>query len=159
MLKGKQSRTDDYRPDSLVSTISAQLEDYRNSGYDRGHLCNAGDMKLNHTSITESFLLSNISPQDRDFNAGIWNTLEEQVEYSDKDIVKENQADEFAIKWTLTKEEEAEILDATPLNEQKIRVFAKKFNTHPAIIMGRLQHDKLIPYYFGREFFEPIIFE
>jgi HTH-type transcriptional regulator/antitoxin HigA len=83
----------------------------------------------------------------------------EQVEYSDKDTAKENQADEFAIKWTLTKEEEAEILDATPLNEQKIRRFAKKYNTHPAIIMGRLQHDKLIPYSFGREFFEPVIFE
>jgi len=59
----------------------------------------------------------------------------------------------------LTKEEEAEILDAAPLNKQKIKDFAKQFNTHPAIIMGRLQHDELIPYSFGREFFEPVIFE
>jgi endonuclease G len=79
LIRGKQSRTDDYRPDTLVSTISAQLEDYRGSGYDRGHLCPAGDMKLNLTSMTETFYLSNCSPQDRDFNAGIWNDLEERV--------------------------------------------------------------------------------
>jgi endonuclease G, mitochondrial len=79
LIQGKQSRTDDYRPDSLISTISAQLEDYRGSGYDRGHLCPAGDMKLNLKAMSESFLLSNMSPQDRDFNAGIWNDLEEQV--------------------------------------------------------------------------------
>jgi endonuclease G, mitochondrial len=79
MLKGKQARTDDYRPDSTITTVSAQLEDYRGSGYDRGHLCPAGDMKLNYTSMTESFYLSNCSPQDRDFNAGIWNDLENKV--------------------------------------------------------------------------------
>jgi endonuclease G len=79
MLKGKQPRTDDYRPDSTITTISAQLEDYRSSGYDRGHLCPAGDMKLNKTAMSESFYLSNCSPQDRDFNAGIWNDLENLV--------------------------------------------------------------------------------
>ncbi len=82
----------------------------------------------------------------------------EQVEYSYKDIIKESQADEFAVNWTLTKEEE-EILNDTPLNERKIRVFAVKFITHPAIIIGRLQHNNLIPYSFGTEFLEPVIFE
>jgi endonuclease G, mitochondrial len=79
MLKGRQPRSDDYRPDFQISTISAQLEDYQGSGYDRGHLCPAGDMKLNPTSMSESFYLSNMSPQDKDFNAGIWNTLEDRV--------------------------------------------------------------------------------
>ena len=83
----------------------------------------------------------------------------EKVEYSDKDIIKENQADEFAIKWTLTEEEEAEIMDATPLNEKKIKAFAKKFNTHPAIIIGRLQHNGVIPFSLGREYIEPVILE
>jgi endonuclease G, mitochondrial len=36
-------------------------------------------MKINLKAMSESFLLSNMSPQDRDFNAGIWNDLEEQV--------------------------------------------------------------------------------
>lgn len=79
MLKGKQPRTDDYRPDSTITTVSAQLDDYRGSGYDRGHLCPAGDMKLNLKAMSESFYLSNCSPQDRDFNAGIWNDLENKV--------------------------------------------------------------------------------
>ena len=79
LIRGKQSRTDDYREDFMISTISAQLEDYRGSGYDRGHLCPAGDMKLNRTSMSESFYLSNMSPQEKYFNAGIWNTLEDQV--------------------------------------------------------------------------------
>jgi addiction module HigA family antidote len=83
----------------------------------------------------------------------------EKVEYSDKDKVKEKQADEFAIKWTLTEEEEVEILKAIPLDEQKIRFFANQFNTHPAIIIGRLQHNKLIHYSLGREYIEPVIFE
>jgi endonuclease G, mitochondrial len=79
MVRGMQKRTDDYRPDEKVTTISAQLEDYRGSGYDRGHLCPAGDMKQNLTAMSESFYLSNMSPQDKDFNAGIWNDLENKV--------------------------------------------------------------------------------
>jgi endonuclease G len=79
MVKGRQPRTDDYRPDEKVSSVSAQLEDYRHSGYDRGHLCPAGDMKLNLTSMSESFYMSNMSPQVKEFNDGIWNTLEERV--------------------------------------------------------------------------------
>lgn len=54
----------------------------------------------------------------------------EKVEFSDKDQQKEKEADEFAIKWTLTAVEEAEILAAAPLNEEDIKVYAKKFNTH-----------------------------
>ncbi len=83
----------------------------------------------------------------------------EKVEYSDKDKEKEEEADEFACKWTLADAQEQEILDAAPLNEEDIRAFAKKFNTHPAIIIGRLQHKELIPYSLGREYFEQVIFE
>jgi len=83
----------------------------------------------------------------------------EKVDFSDKDHQKEKEADEFAIKWTLTAVEEAEILATAPLNEEDIRVYAKKFNTHPAIIIGRLQYKKLIPYSLGREFIVPVLFE
>ncbi|WP_092722380.1 ImmA/IrrE family metallo-endopeptidase [Hydrobacter penzbergensis] len=83
----------------------------------------------------------------------------EKVEYSDKDLIKEKEADDFACKWTLTDDEEAEILAAAPLEEDDIRNFAEQFNTHPAIIIGRLQHKKLIPYSLDREYFEPVIFE
>jgi addiction module HigA family antidote len=83
----------------------------------------------------------------------------EKVEYSDKDLIKEKEADEFAIKWTLSEEEEADILEALPLNNYGIKELAKKYNTHPAIIIGRLQHKKQIPYSLGREYFEQVIFE
>lgn len=83
----------------------------------------------------------------------------EKVAYSDKDLIKEKEADAFAVKWTLTADEEAEILIAAPLNDKKIRHFAKQFNTHPAIIIGRLQHKKLIPYALGRGYLEPVVFE
>jgi HTH-type transcriptional regulator/antitoxin HigA len=83
----------------------------------------------------------------------------EKVDYSDLDKVKEKEADEFAIKWTLTEEEEEMILASTPLSKDDILRFAKEFNTHPAIIIGRLQHKGLVPYTLGKEYFEPIILE
>jgi addiction module HigA family antidote len=83
----------------------------------------------------------------------------EEVEYADKDLDKEGEADAFAIKWTLSENQEAEMLAAAPLNEAVIRDFARRFNTHPAIIIGRLHRKKLIPYYEGREFIEPVILE
>lgn len=78
-INGTVSRTDDFRPDPLVSTGSASLADYSGSGYDRGHLCPAADMKLNKTSMSESFFLSNMSPQVASLNRGKWSSLEDQV--------------------------------------------------------------------------------
>lgn len=72
------SRTDDFREDPKVETGSATLDDYRNSGYDRGHLLPAGSMKHNLVAMSETFFLSNISPQRQEFNGGMWNNLEEK---------------------------------------------------------------------------------
>jgi addiction module HigA family antidote len=80
----------------------------------------------------------------------------EDIDYPDKNEQKEKEADNFAVKWTLTREEEQEIVDSAPLDEESIENFAKKFNTHPAIIIGRLQHDKLISYSLGREFIRTV---
>jgi addiction module HigA family antidote len=71
---------------------------------------------------------------------------------------KESEADNFAINWTLSEEEEQEIVRYSNMTERDVVMFSKKFNTHPAIIIGRLQHDKLIPYSLGGKFFEPVIF-
>lgn len=78
-INGGQSRTDDFRADPMVSTGSATLNDYKGSGYDRGHLCPAADMALNKISMSESFYLSNMSPQVPGFNRGIWSSVEDQV--------------------------------------------------------------------------------
>ena len=83
----------------------------------------------------------------------------EDVEYSDKDLKKEKEANEFATEWTLSVEQEKEIIQAAPLDEEMIYGFAKKFNTHPAIIIGKLHHRNLIHYSEGRQFIEKVEFD
>lgn len=78
-LKQNLPRKDNFREDPRVKTGSATPEDYRRSGYDRGHLAPAADMKWSKQAMSESFFMSNMSPQEPDFNQGIWNTLEERV--------------------------------------------------------------------------------
>ncbi len=72
-------RSDDFRSDPKVSTGSAALDDYRGSGYDRGHLLPAADMRFSEAAMSETFFMSNMSPQAPRFNRGIWKKLEEQV--------------------------------------------------------------------------------
>ena len=79
MITGSIERTDNFRPDPNVSTGSAELIDYKGSGYDRGHLAPAGDMKSSRTAMSNSFYMSNMSPQEPSFNRGIWKTLEATV--------------------------------------------------------------------------------
>lgn len=78
-LRGNTKRVDSFRPDPSVITGSAELEDYRGSGFDRGHLIPAADLKMSAESMRESFYLSNISPQEPLFNRGIWLELESCV--------------------------------------------------------------------------------
>jgi endonuclease G, mitochondrial len=79
MITGKSERTENFRPDPAVPSGSAQLEDYKNSGFDRGHLCPAGDMTFSDQAMSETFYLSNMSPQVPAFNRGIWKSLETLV--------------------------------------------------------------------------------
>ena len=79
LVNGDEERTNNFREDPLVSTSSATVEDYVGSGYDRGHLCPAKAMSLNKTSMSESFFLSNISPQSISCNRGRWKILETKV--------------------------------------------------------------------------------
>lgn len=80
----------------------------------------------------------------------------EDIEYTDKQIKKEQEADNFAEKMTLTKSEEAEIINSKDYSTQSIKRFAKKINTHPAIIVGRLQHLKIIDYWQDQQLIEKI---
>ncbi len=67
--------------DDLVNTGSADWKNYKKSGYDKGHLCPAGDMQFAENAFNDTFYTSNISPQIHSFNDGIWNTLEQKVRY------------------------------------------------------------------------------
>ena len=77
-LNSSIERSNNFRPDALIKTSSAQLKDYKKSGYDRGHLAPAADMKYNSNSMSESFYMSNISPQSPGFNRGVWKKIENQ---------------------------------------------------------------------------------
>lgn len=65
--------------DKKIKEGNANDSDYRNSGYDRGHLVPARDMAFSKETLKESFLFSNISPQLPKFNRGKWAELESYV--------------------------------------------------------------------------------
>lgn len=74
----KAQRSNKFVPDPDVKGASAGNEDYTRTGYDRGHMAPAGDMKWSLKAMRESFYLSNICPQAPGLNRGRWNDLEEQ---------------------------------------------------------------------------------
>lgn len=78
-INGEAIRKDNFRDDPLISTGSATWNDYKGSGYDKGHLCPAAAMKLNQTAMDETFFMSNMSPQQPNFNRGCWKDLESKV--------------------------------------------------------------------------------
>ena len=78
-VRGTAKRKDDFKADFNIRTGSASLADYKGSGYDRGHLAPAADMKWSSAIMSESFFMSNMSPQAPSFNRGIWKRLESQV--------------------------------------------------------------------------------
>lgn len=92
VLSGTVFRSNDFRPDPLVSTGSAVEADYflkyrqpdstwryDGFGYDRGHLAPSADFRWSQTALSESYFYSNMSPQVADFNRGSWGELEDKV--------------------------------------------------------------------------------
>lgn len=73
---GEFNRTDNFREDPRIETGTASLDDYRGSGYDRGHLAPAGDLSWSLESMSDSFYMSNMSPQEPSFNRVSWRQLE-----------------------------------------------------------------------------------
>ncbi len=78
-VNGVVDRTDDYRADPNLKTGSSTNQDHEGSGYDRGHLAPAAAMAFSKNAMSESFYLSNMSPQEAGLNRGIWRQLEKQV--------------------------------------------------------------------------------
>ncbi len=74
------TRDDSFRSDLRVPEyFRAELVDYENSAHDRGHLIASADKRSNRVRNSETFLLSNMTPQKPNFNRGIWRKLEEAV--------------------------------------------------------------------------------
>jgi len=65
-----------FHPDEEVKGNPVTTFDYMQSGYSRGHMCPSGDNKWNQRAQEESFLMTNICPQNTKLNGGDWNDLE-----------------------------------------------------------------------------------
>ena len=77
---GEAERQDDFRPDPHINDPVLET-DFKDSGFDRGHLVPAADMKLSQDSMSSTFYMTNISPQNPRFNRGIWRALESKIRW------------------------------------------------------------------------------
>ena len=76
---GEVPRANGFSMDLDYKDRQAMREDYSNSGWDKGHMAPAADMKRSETAMWESFYLTNICPQNHDLNGKDWQTLEKKV--------------------------------------------------------------------------------
>ncbi|MGX8682784.1 MAG: DNA/RNA non-specific endonuclease [Bacteroidales bacterium] len=75
--RGKNNRMEEFASDpDLPKANQVESWDYAGSGYDRGHMCPAGDNHFDAKAMNESFYMSNVCPQNHELNAGKWNDLE-----------------------------------------------------------------------------------
>ena len=67
-----------FQADEEIPEPRVDTYDYMRSGYDRGHMCPAGDNHWSQKAMEQSFLMTNICPQVPALNSGLWNTIEKQ---------------------------------------------------------------------------------
>jgi endonuclease G, mitochondrial len=80
-------RADNFRPDYRIPEMfRADLVDYKNSDYDRGHLVASANHIETELQNSETFLLSNMSPQKPNFNRKIWKELETEIRRLDSKL-------------------------------------------------------------------------
>lgn len=78
-VQGDVPRGSHFRPDPMVKGVQAKDKDYRKSGWDRGHMAPAADMRWSEKAMKESFYFTNICPQHPNLNRGDWKVLEEET--------------------------------------------------------------------------------
>lgn len=74
---GQIKRSNKFYSDESVEGCPESY-DYNYSGYQRGHMAPAGDMKWSREAMESTFYLTNICPQMGTLNAGTWRNLEEK---------------------------------------------------------------------------------
>ena len=73
------ARKSSFVPDPLLPNSVPSTNQYASTGFDRGHLVPAEDMNFSDKAMSESFYMSNVSPQHPSFNRGLWKRLENKV--------------------------------------------------------------------------------
>ena len=81
-----------FQADEDIPAPRVDTYDYMRSGYDRGHMCPAADNHWSQRAMEQSFLMTNVCPQNPALNSGLWNSIENQCrtwaeEYGDVYIV------------------------------------------------------------------------
>ncbi len=78
-VQGTEKRSNRFTADPLVTGSMATNNDYKYSGYDKGHMAPAADMKWDREVMKESFYFSNVCPQHPQLNRKGWEDLENKV--------------------------------------------------------------------------------
>jgi endonuclease G len=92
---GVADRQNDFRPNPDLPPGFKRVTptDYTGSGYDRGHLCPSADRSSSEDANSETFLMTNMTPQTPDLNRNVW----ERLESFSRDIVKKGNVDLYII--------------------------------------------------------------
>lgn len=85
---GNEERKSKFLPDPDLPEPRVEHSDYTHSGYDRGHMAPAADMKWSEKAMQESFYMSNICPQNQKLNRDDWGDLENECRTWAKKIQK-----------------------------------------------------------------------
>lgn len=86
-LDGAASYSGTFFADEAVRGCAAPA-DYAHSGYQRGHMAPAADMKWSEEALKASYAMVNVCPQRRALNEGVWRQIEEKVrEWAQRDSV------------------------------------------------------------------------
>jgi len=75
-VDGPLKRMSNFHEDEDCPLPRATLQDYKGSGWSRGHMCPAGDNKWDRQAMYDSFSLVNVCPQHSKLNSGLWNSIE-----------------------------------------------------------------------------------
>ncbi len=135
-VKGSARRCSTFFHDPELSDDErSTLDDYRSSGYDRGHMCPAGDNKWSSTAMIESFYLSNVCPQKHTLNGGSWRVLEEAC----RKWVGQRNENIYIVSGTVFKKDERKLI------HRRVRVPAYFFKTLLCLDKG---HEKGIGFIF-----------
>ena len=73
---GPYRRLGNFYEDAEAPQPRATNDDYKGSGWSRGHMCPAGDNKWNEKAMFDTFSLVNVCPQNANLNSGLWNSIE-----------------------------------------------------------------------------------
>ena len=127
-------RNDDFKADDDVA-VSPILEDYRNSGFSRGHLCPSADRQCTKEQNKQTFFLTNMQPQWQKHNGGLWKNLEDLVRnFATDDSKTDAHCDTLYIVKAATITDKVTINDAEEDGIYADRCVGGEGHTHELIV-------------------------